>query len=171
MKEIIILSGIPGSGKSYLAKQIAKKYPKDTVIINNDCIRQMLSGYSEVNVNETYSLATAGKLAELVSFIKEVILTAFLRREDISRIVVDATHFDKKSLKIFENLAASQKVIYVLLEIDKDIALINAQSKSRIRKEDRETIDFVYNKIKAMNYSYNFVLHSRGEVNKFIENV
>lgn len=167
MKKIIVLSGIPGSGKSHLARKIVEKYPENTVIINNDCIRQMLSGYSEANVNETYSLATASKLAELISFTKEAILLAFIGREDISRIVVDATHFNQKSLKIFDSLAVSQEIIHVLLDVDRDIALNNAQV--RTRKEDKETIDFVYDNLKAMGHAYDFILHNVEEVNSFLD--
>lgn len=166
MKQIIVLSGIPGSGKSYLAGKIFEKYSENTVIINNDCIRQMLSGRNESNVNETYHLATANKLAELISFTKETILLAFIGREDIGQIVVDATHFSQKSLKIFDRLTTEQQVIQVLLDVDPDIALSNAQSRARI--EDKETIDFVYNNIKAMGRVYDFVLHNPEEIDDFL---
>jgi thymidylate kinase len=166
MKQIIVLSGIPGSGKSHLASKIVEKYPENTVIINNDCIRQMLSGRNESNVNETYHLATANKLAELVSFTKETILLAFIGREDIGQIVVDATHFSRKSLKIFDRPKIKQQVIQVLLDVDPDIALSNAQS--RVRREDKETIDFVYKNIKAMGRIYDFVLHDSEEIDNFL---
>jgi tRNA uridine 5-carbamoylmethylation protein Kti12 len=44
--EFIIIQGIPGSGKSALAKRVLKQYgSKNAVIINRDSIRNMLGEY------------------------------------------------------------------------------------------------------------------------------
>ncbi len=171
MKEIIVLSGVPGAGKSYLSQQIVKKYSGDTVIINNDCLRQMLSGHTEANVKETYSLDFAGKLTEWINYVKEMTLINLIAREDISRIVVDACHFEPQNLLLFEAFSSAKKakVTYVLLDTEPAEALKNAQS--RVRIEDEETISFINKKLKTMNYSYDFVLRNREEVAKFLENI
>ena len=41
MSKLIVLQGIPASGKSTWAKQWAKEYPNSRVVVNRDSLRSM----------------------------------------------------------------------------------------------------------------------------------
>lgn len=52
MQKVIILRGVPASGKSTYAKQLVKDNPTSCVRINRDDIREMMNGYDLSKENE-----------------------------------------------------------------------------------------------------------------------
>ena len=54
MKKVLVLKGIPASGKSTYAKQLVKDNPGMYKRINRDDLRHMLDGYKMTNANEKF---------------------------------------------------------------------------------------------------------------------
>jgi dephospho-CoA kinase len=166
-KNIFIISGIPGSGKSVLAKKIWNLDPKFSVIISNDEIRKMLTGHDDKSVNQTYNMGLTF-LREQIVLCKEILIKTFLKNNNVNNIIVDACHFDRNSILFFESLASKNvKLIYILIEVNPEIALARAQKRER--KEDAETISFVSKKLKDLNHSYNFVIKNYKDEGSFLQ--
>ena len=53
-RTILVLQGIPASGKSYFARQWVEEYPEERVRFNNDDIRNMLGKYWVPGKRETW---------------------------------------------------------------------------------------------------------------------
>ncbi len=116
MKEqkLIVIQGIPGSGKSYLAKQLLKKdkygsYSQDsgpkTVIVNRDAIRSMLG--------EHWIPSREG----LVTSIEDNAISNGLDKD--YSVIVDATNLNPKRLRSLKKLAeiAGVGLQYELIKI------------------------------------------------------
>ena len=54
MKQVIILRGLPASGKSTYAKSLVKANPNNYKRINRDDMREMLDGYHFSKSNEKF---------------------------------------------------------------------------------------------------------------------
>ena len=90
--KIIILQGIPGSGKSTWARSYLKEHgSRDTVIVNRDSIRAMLGDYW---VPERESLVTKIET--------NMIRLALKHNYDV---IIDATNLNEKTLKKWKFLA------------------------------------------------------------------
>lgn len=64
MKEIIILMGLPASGKSSWAREQLNKFPEKYKRINKDLLRKMLDDSKFSNKNEKYILSVRDELVE-----------------------------------------------------------------------------------------------------------
>lgn len=81
---IVVILGLPGAGKSYLAEKVAKEY--DALYLNSDKIKKgnpPTIDYSDLAKNQGYE--------EMFTFLKEALA-------DEKHVVLDAT-FYKKSLR------------------------------------------------------------------------
>lgn len=158
MKKIFVLSGIPGSGKSKLAREIWEKSPQDTVVINNDCLRGMITSHSEDEVNDTYHLGLKD-IRQYIVIAKESLVHTFIGIKTINTLVVDACHFDRYSIQFFEKLKNKDiEIFYILLDVNIKIALENSQKRKRV--EDMKTILFVKNELAKLNHRYSFIIRS-----------
>jgi len=94
MREIIILSGLPASGKSTWAKHMVKENPGVYKRINKDDLRKMLDCSKWSKKNEQFILKT-----------RDFLIKAAL--EDGWKVLVDDTNFSKKHFRRIEQLAKS----------------------------------------------------------------
>lgn len=103
--KLLILKGIPGSGKSTFARNFIKNNSEKWVIINRDLIRSMLGNYW---VPKREKLITD---IEYYSTIK-----AFKRGYNV---IIDATNLNPKTLDMWERciIFAKKEKINVTLEI------------------------------------------------------
>lgn len=96
-QELIIMQGIPGSGKSYMARQLLKADTEyKTVIVNRDDIRDMLGDY--------WIPSREG----LVTTIEDNMIKSSLTKG--YTVIVDATNLNPKTIKKLEKIALSKKV-------------------------------------------------------------
>ncbi len=102
MNKVIILQGLPGSGKSTWAKQYCLENP-DTFILNRDSLRVMLN-------NGEWS----AKTEEFVKAIELSALEIILKGTDKATVIVDDTNL---RLKTVNNL------MKVCREYDADVSL------------------------------------------------
>lgn len=90
MKKIIILQGLPASGKSTYARQLAESEPNKYVIVNRDSIRKMCGKYW-VPQRENY-----------ISAIEETMVVEALNHEYIP--IIDATNLNSVYLEKWRDI-------------------------------------------------------------------
>ena len=95
--KLIVMSGIPGSGKSYIARQLLKKDKTNTtIIVNRDNIRNMLGEY------------WVPSRESLVSEIEDDMIKTGLYFN--YSVIVDATNLNPKTIRKLEGLAEDYEV-------------------------------------------------------------
>jgi len=93
--ELIMLSGIPASGKSTLVRKMVKANPTRSVIVNRDSIRNMLGDY------------WVPSREDLVTDIEDHAIRAGLEKNYI--VIVDATNLNSKTINRLEATAEEYK--------------------------------------------------------------
>ena len=104
--ELVILQGIPGSGKSTWAKEFVKG-KTDWVIVNRDSIRDMRGDYWIPNQEKW------------VSKVEEASINSALNYN--YNVIIDATNLNPKTLKKWQNIAYSfnAEIKHKIFKIDK----------------------------------------------------
>ncbi len=119
MNKLIILSGVPGSGKSYFSKTIKKIKNSHVYIVSSDELRKEITGtqsnldYEELMWKMFYSLAR----------------TYALDKDGV--VVLDATHVSSK-LRVEKNLEFKKmfdEIILVMWDVDR--AIVSNQNLQR----------------------------------------
>jgi predicted kinase len=89
-KHVIVLRGLPASGKSTWSKRVVDEYPAGSVVrINNDDLCAMLYGQSRGGGDNT---------GEFLASVRERLLDAALANPDVRLILVDNTNLANKNL-------------------------------------------------------------------------
>lgn len=91
--KIIVLRGLPGSGKSYWCREYIKEHPNDAVRVNKDDLRAMMH-------NSIYSKGKEKEVLAVRDFIVELSLEAG------KDVLVDDTNFHPKHLERMKEIAA-----------------------------------------------------------------
>lgn len=115
---IIVLTGVPASGKSTWAKEYASNH-LDTVIVSRDEIREATGKYW-VPDRENY-----------ISEVEEFQIRSAIKNN--LNVIIDATNLNSKTVEKWNNLAAelNQKIEFKPFFIDFKTALERDQSRSR----------------------------------------
>ena len=98
MSKLIILKGLPGSGKSTYARKLALASPNDLVIVNRDNIRSMLGKYWVPSREALVTEIEYYMIHESLNFGYEVI--------------VDATNLNPKTIKKLEEFKSKASLEY-----------------------------------------------------------
>ncbi len=129
---IIIVMGLPGSGKSYFAEHLARAI--DAYYVNSDRVRKRM------NSPRTYS--TKEKLTVYNEMIKQMQLAVQQKKD----IVLDGTFYRHSIRKMFMQKARRAGGI-VFIEVRATESLI--QERLQQKREDSEADSKVYHIIKA----------------------
>ncbi|EDP98272.1 AAA family ATPase [Kordia algicida OT-1] len=140
MKKIIILKGIPASGKSTYAKKLIADSPGMYKRINRDSLRAMLDNGHFSKGNEKFIKKTRDFL------IKEALIHG-------KHVIVDDTNLDKSNLERIQQIAADYraetghqvKVEEKIMEIDVDEAIL--RDSKRENPVGREVILKMHKKL------------------------
>ena len=95
-QKVLILSGLPASGKSTWSKELMKKEPNKWKRINKDLLREMLDGSVWSGKNESEILKTRNFLIELYLM-------------DGFNVIVDDTNLDPKHAKNIKELIGTNR--------------------------------------------------------------
>lgn len=130
---MIIVSGLPGSGKSYFASRLAKKL--EAAYISSDLTRK------EMNARGQYAFEDKLKVYEEM---------AHKAAEELRRgkqVIVDATFYRKEMRELFVTLAKllHQKMVVFVIVADEGIAV---DRLSRPRKDSEADLG-VYKQVKS----------------------
>lgn len=139
--KLIILVGASGSGKSTWAKD---NQDENTIIVGRDKIRELLSGYTESNINEYYHRKDLNKLEKIVTQYIDNSISFFLRQG--KNIIVDNTHLKKSYIDEY-NKYDCDKEIKVFWA---DFKTLLERQNNRIRKVDKSIIKNQYNQIQVL---------------------
>ena len=133
--ELVILQGIPGSGKSTFAKEFVKG-KTDWVIVNRDSIRDMRGDYWIPNQEKW------------VSKVEEASINSALNYN--YNVIIDATNLNPKTLKKWQNIAYSfnAEIKHKIFKIDIEEAI--ERDKERNRTVGPMVIRTMYNKYKDL---------------------
>ena len=80
MKKLIVLSGVPGSGKSYFSEQFQKAKGSHVYIVSSDALRNMITGDQGDLSNDRLMWKMFYKIAYIYSL------------DDDATVILDATH-------------------------------------------------------------------------------
>ncbi len=129
---IIVVMGLPGSGKSYFAEKLSRQL--EAVYINSDQVRNALGARGKYTVED-----------KMVVY-NTMVDKARHALADGKRVVVDATFYQHRMVEIFKDLAMMYLSPICFIKVEADENLI----KSRLTKlrHDSEADYNVYLKIK-----------------------
>jgi len=142
MKKIIILRGLPASGKSTYAKQLVLDNPNMYKRLNRDSMREMLDGYHFSRSNEKF-----------VKRLRDWLTVESLR--DGKHVIIDDTNLSEKNIRRIEQLAqqfAKESGHEIQVEVkDFDVPLneLLARDSKREKPVGRKTITRMYEQFKA----------------------
>lgn len=130
MSKLLILQGIPASGKSTFARKWVEESPKTRVVVNRDSIRRMLG---------TYWVPSRERLVDRIE--EYIIKESLLQEYDVC---VDATNLNPKTIKKLEQIGIDSEITFHEFRIDLEEA-IDRDSK-REESVGKEVITTFYNK-------------------------
>ncbi|MCK4494505.1 MAG: ATP-binding protein [Methylococcales bacterium] len=129
---LVIMRGVSGSGKSYLAAQIAKKLP--AVHFNSDIIRKQLAGYAPLE--RTKSNIGQGLYTPKMS--AKTYHTLLKRTEQALKVkksvVVDATFLHSQSLAKQQQLAQKLNVPFIIMDLQVSVSCLRQRVKQRFKE-------------------------------------
>ena len=131
-QKILCLKGLPGSGKSFYAKQYCKDHP-EFIRINKDDIRELLGNpphnskfeNSVINIERNMGLAILDSGRSLL---------------------VDNTHFSEKYIKFWKNIAGSRHIEFEEYFLDTPLEQCIIQDLQREKSVGKEVILGMYKK-------------------------
>ena len=112
---VVIVSGLPGSGKSYFASRLSEKI--DALYVNSDQLRK------EMFAERTYSAVEKAKVYEaMLGKMNE----AIIQKNDL---VLDATFHKNETRQLFVENAKRNALLYIIeVQADEDV------TKERLKK-------------------------------------
>ena len=134
MKEVLILRGLPASGKSTYAKKLVKKNPGMYKRINRDDMREMLDSYHFSKSNEKF-----------VKKMRDWLIVEALR--DGKHVIVDDTNLSQKNFKRITDLVngykkqTGQQVKVEIKEFTIDLEEAIARDANREKSVGRRQIE------------------------------
>ena len=106
MSKLVVLSGVPGSGKSYFSKTLRKKKVGHVYIVSSDALRDLVTGNQQNLSEETLMWKMFYELARVYSADPNgiVVLDATNRSTEyrINSVKELKSHFDEADLVIFD---------------------------------------------------------------------
>ena len=154
MKNIKLLIGISGSGKSTYSHELWETNPSNFVIINRDKIRELLFGYTESSIHNYYKRNDIVKLEKKVTKYEDTLIYEAL--EENKTIILDATHLEKKYIERHEYWNVPIELVWFDINLDTAIE----RDSIRNRKVGKDIITKQYNKyinLKKSFGDYNFI--------------
>jgi predicted kinase len=115
---IIMLSGLPGTGKSFLSHKLAERLP--FVIVESDAIRK------ELFPRPSYSARESASLFRAVHYlIKETVQNGL-------SVIFDATNLEERHRKIVYRIAARTGARLILVEVEAPSQTVQNRLKNRL---------------------------------------
>jgi predicted kinase len=133
---IILVSGLPGTGKSYFCRRLAERLP--FVIVESDALRKQLFPAP------TYSATESAALFRAIHSLIEDLL-----KKGMS-VILDATNLEEKHRERVYRIAESVHARLVPVQVEAPPELVRQRLKSRAKKADNNSdADWtVYQKMK-----------------------
>ena len=133
---LILVCGLPGTGKSLVAKEISRNLP-DTVVLRTDVLRK----------TRTKTPRYTKKEKDLVY--KDMFVLAEQVLSKNRNCVLDATFYKRELREAAKELASRNRTGFIIIETVCPEDIVRKRLKERTQKKDVSDADFsVYEKIK-----------------------
>jgi tRNA uridine 5-carbamoylmethylation protein Kti12 len=139
MAKLVVLSGVPGSGKSYFSNLVKEKKKDHCYIVSSDALRKLITGHQQ------------DLHADKVMWKMFYELPKIYANDKDSIVILDSTSITRQ-YRIDTNIVLKQyydEVILVFFDIPKDI--IDKQNLDREFPIPQEAIDLYYKTIEFPN--------------------
>lgn len=136
---LIVVSGLPGTGKTYFCRRLAERLP--FLVLEGDALRKHLFA------TPSYSAAESAHLFRTIHHLIEALL-----RKGIP-IILDATNLSERHREHLYSIAERLNARLVLVRVEAPPELVQKRLKARLkhpRSEDKSDADWtVYQKMKS----------------------
>ena len=136
---LIVVSGLPGTGKSYFCRQLAERLPY--LVLESDVLRKQLFTVPE------YSAAESAYLFRTIHQLIEELLSQGIP------VILDATNLSERHRERLYNIAERHNARLILVNVKAPPEVVKKRLKSRIQKKndgDNSDADWeVYQKLSA----------------------
>lgn len=159
----IAVSGLPGTGKSYLCHQLVNKLP--AVLLESDAIRKVLY------ISPDYSSDESNHLFRTIHLIIEKLLS-----KGIS-VILDATNLTEKSREYLYNIADRLNVKLILVRVTAPPQMVSQRLQKRkndpMNKSDADwgvyrKMQSTEDKIRRKHYTVDTSQDISSEINKIV---
>ncbi|MBI4288110.1 MAG: ATP-binding protein [Chloroflexi bacterium] len=135
----IVVSGLPGSGKSHFSRRLADRLP--CIVLESDVLRQRLFG------TPTYSAEESARLFRAVHSLIEDLLAGGVS------VILDATNVSERNREVLYHIAEKLKARLILVRVEAPVDVIKERLEARavgLSPEDHSQADWqVYRKMKS----------------------
>lgn len=134
---LVVVSGLPGTGKSYFCTRLAERAP--LAVLESDALRKILFPVP------TYSADESARLFQAIHHLIERLL-----RKGLS-LVLDATNLSERHREYLYNIADRLDVKLILVRVEAPQEMIQARLRQRIeeRKGSSDANWAVYERMRA----------------------
>ncbi|MFA5628835.1 MAG: ATP-binding protein [Dehalococcoidales bacterium] len=145
---LVLLCGLPGTGKTYFAQKLIKRVP--AVILESDSLRRILTSIPD------YSQSESTRLFSAIHFLSQKLLKTG------HSVIIDATNLIEKQRRHFYDIAASARAKLVIVRIDAPVGIVQNRLKKRkemsVSRSDADWGVYLemaesFDKIKRKHYS------------------
>ncbi len=119
---IIVVSGLPGTGKSYFCRKLAKRLP--FLVLESDALRK------QVFPTPTYSAEESACLFKTIYKLIEDLLKKGIP------IILDATNLEERHRERFYNIAERLKVKLILVSVQAPPELVRQRLNKRVENKN-----------------------------------
>ena len=135
----IVVSGLPGTGKSYFSRRLAERLP--CIILESDWLRQQLFK------SPAYSLEESARLFNVIHSLIEELLSKGIA------VILDATNLSERNRETLYHIADQLKAKLILLRVEAPVEVIKQRLEARVsvhNPNDNSRADWeVYQKMKS----------------------
>jgi predicted kinase len=122
---LVLVSGLPGTGKTYFSKQLLERLP--FVILESDVLRRVL------NPNPNHSKPESARL-----FIAIHLLCERLLREGHS-VIVDATNLTEKNRQYFYDISDRTGIKLIIVQVNAPPLVVKGRLDKRGKESDNNS--------------------------------
>ena len=116
---LVVVSGLPGTGKSYFCRKLAERLP--SVTLESDALRRVLFPAPG------YSLPESARLFQTIRLLAERLL-----KRGVS-IILDATNLSERYRQCFYSIASRLEVKLILVGVEAPPSLVKERLKARLK--------------------------------------
>lgn len=133
---LVVVSGLPGTGKSYFCRRLAERLP--SVTLESDALRRVLFPWP------SYSLPESARLFKTIRFLIEKLL-----KKGVS-LILDATNLSERYREYFYSIAGRLEVKLILVRVEAPPSVVKERLRARHKNlEEKSDADWeVYRKMK-----------------------
>jgi predicted kinase len=121
---IIVVSGLPGTGKSYFCRRLAERLP--FLILESDALRKQLFPVP------TYSASESAHLFRTIYYLIEELIKKGIP------VILDATNLSERHRERIYNIAERLNARLILVRVEAPPELVQKRLKSRMEKSNNK---------------------------------